>query len=164
MRGADELDNRRSPIPGEDSAVAHGQLLTKQPIEPAPDAYPHVPPARVSGDPNHPDYHPSCARIGVLVDGAAMPGVHWYDAQAGRFRIVSEGRKGPVHEGQVTVFWKWQESRQERRARERWDAKHPQPLPPRPNPIVHPGANPDPDRPAGVGALSAAAVIASVAR
>lgn len=86
--------------------------------------YPHVPPARVSSNPNHPDFHPSFKRIGVLVDGQPRTDVFWYDAPGGRFRVIGDGAGGPVREGQVAVFWRWQESRQERRARERWDAKH----------------------------------------
>ncbi len=89
--------------------------------------YPDTPPARVSSDPNHRDFHPSCKRIAVLVDGVPRDDVHWYDAPGGVFRIVGDGRKGQLHSGQVVVYWRWPESRQERRARERWDSKHPQP-------------------------------------
>lgn len=87
-------------------------------------SYPETPPARVSSDPNHPDFHPSARRIAVMVDGRPMGNVHWYDAPAGVFRITDDGRDGQLHSGQVTVYWRWEESRQERRARERWDSKH----------------------------------------
>lgn len=92
-----------------------------QPVDPP--AYPHVPPPRVSSDPNHPDYHPSCRRIGVMVDGVRKTDCCWYDAPGGFWRSI-DAPKGHPRPGQVVVFWLWTESRQERRARERWDAKH----------------------------------------
>lgn len=87
--------------------------------------YPEVPPARVSSDPGHPDFHPSCHRIGVLVDGKLDRRVTFYDARLNRYRLLNDGRRGPEREAtRVDVFWLRPESRQERRARERWDAKH----------------------------------------
>lgn len=110
--------------PGEDSAVAHGEVMTAQPIEPGAGEYPHVPPPRVSSDPNHRDFHPSARRIGVIVNGERRKDCCWYDAPAGMWRSIDGGRHGKPRPGQVVVFWLWQETRQERRARERWDAKH----------------------------------------
>lgn len=111
-------------VAGEDSAVAHGQVLTKERTAPGSGDYPNTPPARVSSDPNHRDYHPSCSRIGVLVDGERRKDCCWYDAPGGFWRSIDDGRHGTPRPGAVTVFWLWQESRQERRARERWDSKH----------------------------------------
>jgi hypothetical protein len=88
--------------------------------------YPDVPPARVSSDPNHPDFHPHSYRIGVLVDGVREPKATFYDAQLNLYRLLGDGRSDRSNRQalRVDVFWLRPETRQERRARERWDAKH----------------------------------------
>lgn len=88
-------------------------------------AYPAVPPVCASSRANDPDFHPSCARIGVYVDGVRAPDCFRYDARRGRWWSVNEPEL--VRFGEVTVQWLWEETRQQRRARESWDAKHPQP-------------------------------------
>lgn len=155
------MQREADALPGK---IAELQEERKQPIEPAPGAYPNVPPARVSSDPNHRDFHPSCKRIAVLVDGVARNDVHWYDAPAGVFRIVGDGRNGQLHSGQVVVYWRWAESRQERRARERWDSKHPQPVS-APVPVVKSSEAQWPEPPARTlnGGISGAVALASLA-
>lgn len=95
-------------------------VVTREPI-PRPDA---APPQRLSNDPNHPDFHPSYNRVGVRIDGAERRDCIWYNAPAGRYLTLGTGRNGARLEAQsIEPFWRWAESRQERRARERWEGK-----------------------------------------
>lgn len=83
------------------------------------------PPLRLSNDPSHRDFHPSYGRVGVRIDGAERRDCIWYDAPAGRYLTLGTGRKGDhLLAHSIEPFWRWAESRQERRARERWEAKH----------------------------------------
>lgn len=86
-------------------------------------AYPDTPPPRVSSDPNHKDFHPSYLRIGIMFDGVERNDVARYDAAAVAIWLTTD-KKGPPVMGRVEPFWRWTEGRQERRARERWDAAH----------------------------------------
>ncbi|MCT2398510.1 DUF3297 family protein [Novosphingobium mangrovi (ex Huang et al. 2023)] len=79
--------------------------------------YPETPPERLSNDPTHPDYHPCLVRVGIRFDGSVRSDVCRYDIKRGLIVI----RSGKMHFGEVEPFWRWDESRQERRARERFD-------------------------------------------
>lgn len=110
------------------AAVAGAALATKaQPEaeELAQQPEPETPPSRLSSDPNHADFHPSYLRVGVRIDGEPRQDVIWYDAPGRRFLTTATGRKAtPLFALTITPFWRWTESRQERRARERWEGKH----------------------------------------
>lgn len=86
-------------------------------------AYPETPPANLSGDPNHDDFHPCYMRVGIDFDGVERRDVARYECKLGRIWLISD-KKGLPLIGVVEPFWRWPESRQERRARERWDASH----------------------------------------
>lgn len=116
------------------SVITHEELR-KEPIgkgpgattgnaaEPEGDTGP-MPPRRLSNDPNHADFHPGYLRVGVIVDGQERTDCCWYDADRGRYRTVDMGRHAPPLEAHtIKPFWRWAESRQERRARERWEGK-----------------------------------------
>ncbi|MEO5586081.1 MAG: hypothetical protein ABIQ81_00140 [Novosphingobium sp.] len=83
--------------------------------------YPETPPARLSSDPAHPDFHPSYRRVGVRIDGVERTDVKRYDVAGG---VFVAGFVPQVVAGAIEPYWRWEESRQERRARERWDASH----------------------------------------
>lgn len=87
-------------------------------VEPAPAAEPQ-PPRRLSNRTNAPDYHPSYLRVGVLFDGQERRDVARYDADAGMIWTIG----GMALSGKVEPFWRFAESRQQRRARERWEGK-----------------------------------------
>lgn len=78
------------------------------------------PPTRLSHKISHPDYHPSFLRVGIRFNGKERSDVAWYDQKAGRIETISNG----MLEGVVEPYWRSAESRQQRRARERWEAKH----------------------------------------
>lgn len=99
-----------------------GDELSKQPIPPEP--VPEAPPRRLSNDPNHADFHPSYMRVGVRIDGQERRDCVWFDADRGRYLTLDTGRKAiPLEAAQIEPYWRWSESRQERRARERWERK-----------------------------------------
>lgn len=85
--------------------------------------YPETPPARLCSDPNDRDFHPCYQRVGIRFAGEERRDVFRYDAEGGAIWLVT-AKKGPPLLGAVEPFWRWHESRQERRARERHDAKH----------------------------------------
>lgn len=133
--------------------------------------YPAVPPVRVSSNPDHADFHPSYARIGVALDGVRRPDVSWYDVAAG---LVRAGRAGRQEKGQVVVWWLRPETRQQRRARERWERKvgyraepMPEPAAPEPDPVQSMEGGPlwvDPDAErAKVGTVSGVGLAAAAA-
>lgn len=81
-------------------------------------SYPETPPNSLSGKKLH--RHPSVGRIGIRLDGAERTDVVFYDMERG----VIETNAGETLFGKVEAFWRWPESRQERRRRERWDVEH----------------------------------------
>ena len=78
-----------------------------------------LPPERLSLKESHADFHPCYPRVGVLLDGVERHDVEWYSIKLGRIRTI----RGVEHDGKVQVFWRYAETRQQRRARERWEAK-----------------------------------------
>ena len=93
------------------------ELFTKVFIEkPQPEV-----PQRLSSDVNHPDYRPDCLRCGVIVGGEERKDCIFYDVKAGVARFT---RNAPDVTGAVIQpFWRFPETRQQRRARERWESK-----------------------------------------
>ena len=85
-------------------------------------AYPDTPPLRVSINSSHRDFHPSFSRIGIRFDGTERNDVARYDAKSGEIWLVNKG--GTPLVGRVEPFWRWAETRQQRRARIRWDEAH----------------------------------------
>ncbi len=77
------------------------------------------PPRKLSSKPGHPNYRPDALRVGVRVDGIERNDLRFYDADAS----VYETTNGKLHEGVIETYWRYAESRQMRRARERWEAK-----------------------------------------
>lgn len=70
-------------------------------------------------------YHPSCLRVGVKIDGEIRNDITEYHARSGEYRTQGQGRAGPPKKAKtVEAYWRHEESRQQRRARERWEAKH----------------------------------------
>lgn len=81
-------------------------------------------PRRLSSDVNHPAYHPSYNRVGVRINDEPRGNVTFYDMDTKVYRV-----RGFPHVDHVALdiqpFWRREtESRQERRARERWELKH----------------------------------------
>lgn len=81
-------------------------------------------PRRLSSDINHPEYHPSYSRVGVLINGEPRGNVVFYDMDLRVYRV--RGFPKVDHQAlDIQPFWRREsESRQERRARERWELKH----------------------------------------
>lgn len=80
-----------------------------------------TPPRRLSNDPLHQDFHPSLSRVGLRIDAAERKDVTWYDADALEYRTI--GDKTVKTAKSIEPFWRFAESRQLRRRRERWEAK-----------------------------------------
>lgn len=95
----------------------HVVTLTKQPII---DEAADIPPSRLSIDPNSPDFHPSYVRVGVRVDGKEHNDLQWYDVK--RLEYMTTDKTSHLAEF-IEPYWRFAESRQQRRARERWEGK-----------------------------------------
>jgi len=101
--------------------VAIATITLDKMTDPVPDPVPNSeqPPRRLTNVVTHRDYHPSYMRVGVRVDGVERNDIHWYDADAGQYSTSGPG-KG-LQAGQVEPYWRYPETRQQRRARERWE-------------------------------------------
>lgn len=69
---------------------------------------------------SHPDYHPSYPRIGVKFNGVERNDIQWYDLAK---RSVRLNKTNELLVGDIELFWRYPESRQQRRAREAWEKK-----------------------------------------
>jgi hypothetical protein len=97
------------------AAEKQEQALVEQP--PQKDEFPV--PQRLSLKLESKDYHPCYVRVGVLLDGVERKDVASYDVALGQLVTLKHG----VMNGVVTPFWRYPETRQQRRARESWEAK-----------------------------------------
>lgn len=77
-------------------------------------------PTRLSIDPNSPDFHPSYVRVGVRVDGVERNDLQFYDVK--RLEYMTTAKTSHLAES-IEPYWRFGESRQQRRARERWEGK-----------------------------------------
>lgn len=82
-----------------------------------------TPPRRLSVERSSPWWHPCVNRIGVRVDGVELTDCWMYDLERMEYRRGQYGRvtRAESIEPYVRIT---AESRQERRARERWEQKH----------------------------------------
>lgn len=78
-------------------------------------------PQRLSSDVNHADYRPDCLRIGVIVDGEERRDCKYYDVATGNAQFTKGAPD--VTASLIKPFWRFPETRQQRRARQRWEAK-----------------------------------------
>lgn len=81
---------------------------------------PFEPPRRLSIWLSHPAYHPSYARVGIKFNGVERNDVQWYDLDKRQIRIKGTNE---LLEGDIVAFWRYPETRQQRRARESWEKK-----------------------------------------
>jgi hypothetical protein len=80
-----------------------------------------VPPRRLCADRSSRHWHPSCGSVGVRINGVEVTDCWEYNLDAVEAQRGQHGTMGPVE--QLEVFVRSPESRQQRRARERWEAK-----------------------------------------
>lgn len=78
-------------------------------------------PRRLSIDPNSPDFNPCYVRVGVRIDGNERNDLQWYDAD--RLEYLTTRDSSHVAET-MEPYWRYQPSRQQRRAEQRWQEKH----------------------------------------
>lgn len=98
--------------------IAMDELDPTPPVETDPAG---PPPRALSNTPTHKDFHPSYMRVGLRINGNEATNVKWYDMDMGRFS-TTDGRM--FKSDQIEPYWRFTESRQMRRARERWEGKH----------------------------------------
>lgn len=67
----------------------------------------------------HKDYRPDYSRVGVKLNGEERKDVQSYDVEARELETVHRQKLY----GTIEPFWRYPETRQQRRARERWEAK-----------------------------------------
>ncbi len=109
-----------SKIYPEDVVKAIKDDISKQPID-FEITVELTPPRRLSIDINSPDYHPSYVRVGVRVDGKERNDLQWYDVD--KLEYMTTAKTSHLAES-IEPYWRYVESRQQRRARERWEGKH----------------------------------------
>ncbi|MAS67360.1 MAG: hypothetical protein CMK82_11270 [Pseudomonadales bacterium] len=77
-------------------------------------------PRRLSLEPNSPDFHPSYVRVGLRIDGKERNDIQFYDAD--KLEYMTTARTSHLATS-IEPYWRFAESRQQRRARERWEGK-----------------------------------------
>lgn len=82
-----------------------------------------APPTSLSIDPNHKCYHPSYARVGLEIDGVRRNDVREYNAITGEYFVQRSTLRHRARVG-IIAYWRYLESRQQRRKREAWERKH----------------------------------------
>jgi hypothetical protein len=80
-----------------------------------------VPPRRLCADRTSRHWHPSCGSVGVRVDDVEVFNCWEYNQDTSEVQLGQHGTRRTVDK--LEVYVRRQESRQERRARERWEAK-----------------------------------------
>lgn len=80
------------------------------------------PPAVLSKEKHSPYFHPCYERVGVLVNGVERNDLLYYSTEDLSYQTIK--RTSHLAES-IETFWRYPENRQQRRARERWEAKHP---------------------------------------
>lgn len=88
---------------------------------PEPEPKEDTPPRKISSDIRSADYHPCCLRIGLKINGEVKNNVIAYDMDRG---VVSYQGGLVVNADTIEPFWRYPETRQQRRARESWEKKH----------------------------------------
>lgn len=98
--------------------VVHKQELVKQ--EPLKSES-GDPPRRLSNEIGHPDYRPDFMRVGLKINGEERHDVNRYDCDTLRYDSI---RVRDMLATSIEPYWRYPETRQLRRARERWERQH----------------------------------------
>lgn len=78
------------------------------------------PPRRLSIKTTDPDFHPSYVRVGVRVDGVERNDIAYYNLDDLSYKTE---RNTSHLATSIEPYWRFSESRQQRRARERWEQR-----------------------------------------
>lgn len=79
-----------------------------------------LPPRKLSSKIGHANYRPDAGRVGLKIDGIERNDIRFYDMDSN----VYETTAGDLKVGEIEPYWRYAESRQMRRARERWEGKN----------------------------------------
>ena len=82
---------------------------------------PKPPPRKLSVDPNNEDFHPCYLRVGVRIDGEERNDILFYDLDMLAYMTTDHTSHLAT---EIDPYWRWEPNRQQRRAEERWEAKH----------------------------------------
>jgi hypothetical protein len=80
-----------------------------------------VPPRKLSIDPNDKHFHPCYQRVGVRIDGKERNDIHFYNLDDKSYMTVDKTSHLATT---IEPYWRFIETRQQRRARLRWEEKH----------------------------------------
>jgi hypothetical protein len=82
-----------------------------------------APPRKLTNVSSHSAFRPDYARVGVRIDGVERDDIIFYDADRLVYRTTSDHPRLGEDRGAISIepFWRYPESRQMRRARERWE-------------------------------------------
>jgi hypothetical protein len=101
--------------------AANAKLSDVPPGEPHPLPEEHEPPRRLTNVVGDPDYRPDFMRVGLRIDGEERNDVCFYDAD--RLEYSTINKTSHLAES-IEPYWRYPETRQQRRARERWERAH----------------------------------------
>ncbi len=76
------------------------------------------PPAVLSIDPNSKDFHPCYVRVGVRIDGEERNNIQYYNLNDLSY-MTTDNTSHLAKE--IDPYWRYQPSRQQRRAEARWN-------------------------------------------
>jgi hypothetical protein len=79
------------------------------------------PPRKLAIDANSPHYHPCYTRVGVRVDGVERNDIAFYDLDMKSY--MTTDKTSHLAES-IEPYWRFNPSRQHRRAEARWELKH----------------------------------------
>ena len=82
---------------------------------------PAPPPSILSIESNSPYFHPCYVRVGVRIDGAERTDIAYYNMNNKSYMTE---RKTSHLAVSLEPYWRFFPSRQQRRAEQRWEAKH----------------------------------------
>lgn len=82
-----------------------------------------APPRRLSSTLGHVSYRPDALRVGVKIDGKEATTCTWYDMDLKAYRVQGDHEKHTRLAMTIEPYWRYPETRQLRRARERWEGK-----------------------------------------
>jgi hypothetical protein len=80
-----------------------------------------TPPRRLSNESNSPDFHPCYSRVGVRIDGVERNDIAYYNMDDMSYKT---NRHTSHLAESIEPYWRFEPSRQLRRAEARWAEKH----------------------------------------
>jgi hypothetical protein len=79
------------------------------------------PPRKLSIQMKDPEFHPCYVRVGIRIDGVERNDIAYYNMDGLDYKTERDTSHLATS---IEPYWRYSASRQQRRAEERWEAKH----------------------------------------